>query len=71
VFPARALFQVVKIFQQRIFVAEAAYLMIYLCIASSVRSENARKIKDMPDAINAMNFPASILKIFPWLLEKR
>jgi len=29
------------------------------------------KDKGIPDAINAMNFPVSILKIFLWLLEKK
>jgi hypothetical protein len=27
--------------------------------------------KDIPDVINAMTFPVSILKIFPWLWGKR
>jgi hypothetical protein len=40
-----------KIFQQKIFNAVAAYLMICLYIASSVRSGTAQKRKDMPDAI--------------------
>ena len=70
-FLARALFQIVKIFQKKIFDATGAYLMTCLCIASSVRSEIARERKDIPDVINATNFHAVILKIFQWLLEKR
>jgi hypothetical protein len=66
-FPARALCPIVKICQPKIYDATGAYLMICLCIASSVRSENARERKDMPDVINATNFPAGILKIFQWL----
>ena len=63
---ARAqLFLIVKILQQKIFDATDACLMICLCIASSVRSEIALEKKDMPDVINATNFPVSILKIFP------
>jgi hypothetical protein len=31
----------------------------------------APKKKVTPDVTSAMNFPASILKTFPWLLEKR
>ena len=42
-----------------------------LCIADSVRSGPAQERKVTPDVINAMNFLASILKIFPWLLAKR
>jgi len=51
--------------------AMAAYLMICLCIASSVRLEPAQERKVTPDVINATNFPVSILKIFPWLSAKR
>jgi hypothetical protein len=39
--------------------------MIGLCIVNNVRSEPALKRKDSPDAINATNFLAIILKIFP------
>jgi hypothetical protein len=49
----------------------AAYLMNSLCTADSVRSGNAQERKVSPDVINALDFLASILKIFPWLLAKR
>jgi len=32
---------------------------------------NQCEIRDCTNKINAMNFPVSILKIFPWLLGKR
>jgi len=54
----------VKIFQQKIFDAVVAYLMICLCIADSVRSETAQERKVTPDVINVMNFLVGILKIF-------
>jgi hypothetical protein len=53
----------VKIFQQKIYDARGANLMISLCIASSVKSGPAQKRKVTPDVINAMTFPVSILKI--------
>ena len=45
--------------------------MNFLCIADSVRSGNAPRERATLDVISAMNFLASILKIFPWLLAKR
>jgi hypothetical protein len=55
----------VKTFQPMIFDAVAAYRMIGLCIVASVKSGIAQKKKDSPGVINATNFLAIILKIFP------
>jgi len=62
-FLARALYLIVKIFQQKIFDAKAAYLMICLCIASSVRSGLAPRKKVTLDVTSAMNSPVSILNL--------
>jgi hypothetical protein len=64
-FPAKVRFRIVKTFPYKIFDAVAAYLMNSLCIADSVRSGTAQARKVTADVINAMNFPVSILKIFP------
>jgi len=42
-----------------------------LCIADNARSGPAPKKRVTLDVINAMNFPASTLTIFQWLLAKR
>jgi hypothetical protein len=55
----------VKTFPPEIFDAVAAYLMNGLCIVAGVRSGPAQKKKDSPGVINATNFLAIILKIFP------
>ncbi len=42
-----------------------------LCIVASVRSGNAQERKGIPDVINAINFPVTILTISPWPLARR
>jgi hypothetical protein len=55
----------VKTFPPMIFGAVVAYRMNGLCIVNNVRSGIAQKKKDTPGVINATNFLALTLKIFP------
>jgi hypothetical protein len=61
---ARVHFLIAKILQQKIFNAVVVYLTLSLCIASSVRLEDALKKKVMQGATSVINFPANILKTF-------
>jgi hypothetical protein len=63
--PAKVRFQTVMNFPSKILIAVAAYLMNNFYIAGNVRSGTALKKRVSQGVINAMNFLANILKIFP------